>query len=348
MHILEILTISFLVPLVSQGVIKLLSKEYETPADVHMPKFFKICGICGGAICSLAVILSFFFALSPLLWAIFASIALFSLLSICAYKSIQIRYDETYIYVKGLFCKKTYSYCDIKGVITGASEGYTLVFKSGKLRIDSLAVGRQEFLSYAEERFSDCDGCFAIPDIKNRLFNGNVIEPGPMVFFLCLPGVILLVFAVWMSIEMIFIKIPEDLTESKIIVSQIEEQDSITYIYAADDRYYIFSEGLINTDALQKALSENNTLYVSYLPNKQREGGPNSIWYMSSENGNIFATNQTVYDAEIKNAVKPFILWWVITIAWWLFVLVCFYILAHADKYPRMAALIVKKEYRNF
>lgn len=347
MSLHQILAISLLVPILVQWILNNSSKDCEATVDiVHMPKALLILGICGSIICVILVVFSSIIPLNIVGDTIIISIFLLALLSFLVYYSVHIRYDNQYIHVRKYFKKKTYQYTDIKGIIPSVNNGYTLVMTTGKVHIDGLAVNAQQFLYYAEERCSEV-GLGIVPDIPNKLFNGYVLDPFPKALLMCLPGVGLIIISVMASMEFISITIPESLKENVLVIESMEEKNSILFLKSEDRTYAIFSDAIIDANELQSAVSRKQKIKISYFQDAQSDEHNLEIWSIKGENS-LFATYETVYKAEIGHARKTVFLLWLAALIYWGIIIGCFYILSHAEKYPKFAALLIRKEHRNF
>lgn len=209
MPIEQVLVVVGLVPALVNVVLHILmrAKDTERAGIVCMPKlFFWIGSICG-VLCLAVMIISVVFGFGMVWNVVGGSAGLLSIVFVLTYYSIYICYDQDTFMYRKLFIRKIGKYSEIKGVIPGANSDYTLVLKKGKMRVDGMAVGGGQFLSYAEERHLEA-GLGPIPDIPNVLFRGNVVDPVPKVVLMCLPGVALAVLAIWSAVEWCFTEIP--------------------------------------------------------------------------------------------------------------------------------------------
>lgn len=258
MPLSQVLIAAGLVPVLVNVLLYVFSTADGVRTDsVRMPRTLFWAGTIGGASClCLTVFLSLF--QRRMLWSVIAiSAGLLSIVCVLAYYSIRIRYDEDTFLCRRFFSRKIWSYTDIEGVIPGANGDYTLVLKKGKIRVDGMAHGGAQFLSYAEDRHFAA-GLGPIPDVPGRLFHGNVVDPVPKAVLMCLPGVALTALAVWSIVEWCSLEVP----------CSPENADGVLICWAA-------------------------------------------------------------------------------AVCYWCFVVFAFHILNHAEKHPRLAALLVKKEELN-
>ena len=111
-----------------------------------------------------------------------------AVLMLLAYFSLRIDYDESgFTARKYFFRPKHYTYDEILGVDMGIGS-YTLVMRSGRVKVDVLATGKTSFYEYAEEKFTANSRHGHIPKIElpsflSRLTRDNVEAPGEFLFF---------------------------------------------------------------------------------------------------------------------------------------------------------------------
>ena len=134
MEIFQIIIIAIIVPGLVQCILKLfLCKRSTSENEVYMPRFFEVFGFA----CILAdmtiLIFSFFAPLHPLIIIISLAVAAISTVSLCLFYSIRISYNAEKIVVSRFFKKTTFYYKDVKWVLPGSGNGYTLIFTNGKL-----------------------------------------------------------------------------------------------------------------------------------------------------------------------------------------------------------------------
>ncbi len=67
------------------------------------------------------------------------------------------------------------------------------------------------------------------------------------------------------------------------------------------------------------------------------------IWGISDNNA-VYVSPQMVYAAEVISGREGVFICWAAAVGYWLFVAFFCYILDHAEKYPRIAVLLVKKD----
>lgn len=71
--------------------------------------------------------------------------------------------------------------------------------------------------------------------------------------------------------------------------------------------------------------------------------GTLKIWGISDDNA-VYVSPETVYAAEVKSGREGVFICWTLAAGYWLFAAFFCYILDHAEEYPRIAMLLVKKD----
>lgn len=75
----------------------------------------------------------------------------------------------------------------------------------------------------------------------------------------------------------------------------------------------------------------------------RNDEGTLKIWGISDDNA-VYVSPETVYAAEVKSGREGVFICWTLAAVYWLFAAFFCYILDHAEKYPRIAMLLVKKD----
>ena len=352
MEIFQIIIIAIIVPGIVRCILKLfLCKRSTSENEVYMPRFFEVFGFACVFADLTILIFSFFTPLHPLIIIISLAVAAISTVSLCLFYSIRISYSAEKIVVSRFFKKTTFYYTDVKGVMPGSGNGYTLIFTNGKLRVDGLAVNAQQFLVFLEDQYTKTTGSYAIPDMKPKLFNGNVREPWQFVFLFCLIGIAISLLPLIASVDFLSTKSPPDrLTETQLVIDSLAERDSNLLLSSDTVTYYVPYDAISNMELLFDSVENKKPLRALYASvpadeNAQQEVG---IWGLSDENGFVLTTPENVHKLKATQAIQQLAFLWMIAFAWWMFTLICFYFLKNAQKYPRIASLLVKEEYRNF
>ncbi len=200
---LAIILTAIFAPIVTGFVLTLLQEDRISKNIVHMPKSLKYIGILFAVLTILLGLAVLLLKYSALLFL--ASLSGFiSLAFLYIYNSVQIQYQKNRFVVKRIFRKKrTYMYTQIEGVILNHGSGFILILDEGRLTVDSLLTGGTDFLCYVQQRYRAHHN-EQLPELRFKLFNGNVKEPGPMVFFSIMGGIGWIAVAICMTVKWVY------------------------------------------------------------------------------------------------------------------------------------------------
>ncbi len=199
----------------SRAAAKAVNEQLHKPRKgdgntVHLPKLMLIIGIICTTVFLIPAVWIVFFEKDIMGLAFFGGSLLSSSL-IIAYINQRIYYDSEGFTAKSFFgIKHRYSYSDIEYsigniphdldlviddedfddldyVLDLMTEDIRLMVKGKKILIDQIAVGRIEFLAFAQKQYKLRNGGRPIPDTDKKskldaVFNGNVKNPGAQIF----------------------------------------------------------------------------------------------------------------------------------------------------------------------
>lgn len=211
---------------------------------VTLPKLFPIIGTIASVVFMVVAGIALFLNESTALFIIFIVISICGAALIAAYCNCRIIYDESTFTSKSFFgCKHTYTYDQITA-IQDKSADIKIYIGKRVVRIDELAVGKYEFLAFANIQYQKLNNGKSIPSraLKTDIFNGNVERPGEFVF----AYIVISLFCIGMIVLCAIISVPrtaDDLEYASLAFERYEIQDKDLLLYAKDDpKYYIIPE----------------------------------------------------------------------------------------------------------
>lgn len=341
--------IAFIVPILIKAIIE--SKHNKVAHSINsvcMPYWFFLLGVFGGIVSCIAGAASLFVSVHAAATVTSISFAIVSIVFLLGYFCNQIHYDDELIYVKKIFFVRHYRYVDIVGVELRSNGGYFLITKRGKVHVDGLSVGKEEFLDFVETKYQKIHSIYPIPTIENPLFHGNVIEPEPIAFFLCLPFVLFLILSTFATRECFSVDPPEMLYEYHFVAQNVDKQRSTIIITDGTKEYRVWNDAITNPDALYDAVSQHKPLIAECSLLTENKG--NEILGVRSlcVDGVALVTYETDRKAEHANKLTTMAMLWSLTILSFVFAGGSFYVISNATKYPVLASMLIKKDYRNF
>lgn len=256
--------------------------------------------------------------------------------------------------------KRIYSMADIYGMTDGPTMT-TLHLRCGKLRLDKLVRGREDFIEEAEYyyRYVLYRG-YALPDIPNKLFRNHVKEPRSFVAAFLLIDLFyigcIILFASLTHYEMY----PTD-TMISVELSDYTAQwkDETLYLYTGDLRqpFYVNRVPEIlpaeQYTGLRGNLSRGVPLQVIVEKKNYDKATKNDCNYIKIRglrcaDGQLLISEEAVIRSIRLESRSGWIFLSIIFILQLCFEAFFCYIVIHATKYPRLFRLLVRDNWRNF
>ena len=192
--------------------------------------------------------------------------------------------------------------------------------------------------------------------IESKLFNGYVMQPIPIVILGGFTLIAFLFIAIWCTVEELS---PAENTEYAI-------KESMFVSYSRDEYFFFMKadEYIIKTDndgafslpvdavkseeILEKIIKNRMPVVVSYnVPSN-----PNVKVYYIAEitdaDGTVIVDHEAISAARAEDSSEGLTMLWVICLAYWGLGIGGCCILCHAPEHPRLAGLLIRREFRNF
>lgn len=231
---------------------------------------------------------------------------------IIGYVNCRIRYSETEFTVKYfLGYHRTFTYDQIES-IQGKHRDVKLKVAGHTVRIDEVAIGREEFLAFARKQYRITHGGKAIPVVRTNQwdpFNGHVDTPGDFL-------AAYLLIALFMPITLLICIIT---TEPTAMDDLTMVTDSVTYITISDDDLVISAGGHeLEIWGYRRTLSDAElfisrcesgevfTLGFRTVTNDDDVITGYSVEYLSDSQGNIWITPRDAYHYRFFAAALAF------------------------------------------
>ena len=180
--------------------------------------------------------------------------------------------------------------------------------------------------------------------INNRLCNGYVREPVPIVILAIVVLLAFLVLAIWSTVDMLSPATYE--TEIREVQFIEYKQDGPIYeILSAEGTLYDLPVLSVDNLVIIDSLIDNGE---SVLLEVVTGGTRLDILSVSSLAGDVIISSDRINQAKVTNARTSVIVMWTACMCYLVFVILSYYFISNAPRYPRIAALLVRKEYRNF
>lgn len=285
---------------------------------------------------------------------LFLSFVLLSAWLIVAYINCRITYDEHGFTVKNFFgITRGYTYDEItwyKG-----TRDIKLYVGGRVVRIDEMAVGKTEFLCYAEACYMRTHGGRRLPtespDGKKSfdLFNGNVENAGEFI----LAYAILVGFVLFMFGFVIYDSRPmeaEDLSYSAIQVEQYAVEDDDLWLYAEGEELpfeiWGYATALEDVDTFLRLCETGTAFTVGYVSYPNADEPYHKLHCVEDDKGTVHLTMEAAYREEMKNTKEMALFMGLMSLLIVLFIAASIYVGRHPERFsPKIVYMFFKKEY---
>lgn len=184
--------------------------------------------------------------------------------------------------------------------------------------------------------------------LELKLFNGYVIEPIPIAFFACLVGLAFLVIAMWATYDTNHPASADVYVENCTVVDFYEDGSSYVLVSSYGQLFDLPCNSM-NDDSLLINMIESQEDVI--ITSKNYSGDSNrlhTIISITNKDGKAIVSATAVTHAREKLARIALIVLWSTCIGYWGFIIIVYYIICNAHKFPRLASIFVRAPYRNF
>ena len=351
MKISQIVLITLLTPTIVQICLFMLpKKDHNSTHCVCMPRYLRVISVVTGVLGAVLGVIAWWKG-KDIYIAIAVCMGVVSCAFLMMFKSLRIIYDSIGFTVKQLLRHaKRFSYADIDSVTSGHSPlQFTLYIKKKKIFVDRLATGQLQFYEYAEKKYREVTGESAIPHKESCLFHGYVQNPGEIAFFPCLVFFLCIAAAVFGTvISLNMLDTPKELLWKNVQITSWSKERDVICLKTTDGELRAGQNEVPDFEALQKGIEHQQIFSALVEPNKEGDGAIGKLWGLQDHEGNSLILKETVAANNRRNAIEIMVFLWGMAIIYGLLLYAGYYILCHAPAHPRLASLLIKKEYRNF
>lgn len=269
---------------------------------------------------------------------------------VVAYINCKIYYEPTQFTYKNFFgIKHTYQYSEITGIKYGTSDTIIYVGKK-KILVDNLS-NSDNFLRLVNAKTRNNKN-FTLA--KEKLFNDNVYNPIELIFGYALVPIFIIG-------SMLFINIldkPIKLDDLNYITTQIIDykpfidEDGNNNILLSTNGYpkdiiiYTYDELIQNFLQFESAVSSGIEFNIYFDKSvKSFESSGTGVDMLSDINGNIYISLDSMNAREKNNLNTLNIMLSILLVAMIIFMLIAFFVISHADRFPNAIKWFVKEDY---
>lgn len=327
--------------------------RYITDRTVCLPRFVFFIGlICGLFFFAIAVYL--LFTRRPTAAMFFYPFSLLGIILMLGQLNERVTYDEYQFVASNLFgVSRTYSYADITA-IQGKQRTVTIYFGKRRVKINELAAGKYQFLSFAKQQYRRIHIGQTIPALpdpahKNRwdIFNGHVDCYGEFLIVYIMMYVVILIALFMPTVDYLLSpKSEADLTYSTVVFDREEiNKNNYLTLYAGDESYSVgdIELKLIDPDVFFDAYDAGAKFVVGYhtaFDNK-------TIYSMEDTSGRVYMKTELP-----RNMFKEgdeglyYVLWGVMFAAWSVYVAMSIHVGRYPERFsPRVRRIFFKPGY---
>lgn len=192
--------------------------------------------------------------------------------------------------------------------------------------------------------------------IESKLFNGYVMQPIPIVILSGFTLIAFLFIAIWCTVEELS---PVENTEYAI-------KESMFVSYSRDEYFFFMKadEYIIKTDddgafslpvdavkseeILEKIIKNRMPVVVSYNVPSNSNAKVYYIAEITDADGTVIVDHEAISAARAEDSHEGLTMLWAICLVYWGLSIGGYWILCHAPEHPRLAGLLIRREFRNF
>lgn len=280
----------------------------------------------------------------------FGIFVLLGLILIIAFINCRIYYEPNQFTYKNFFgVKRIYKYNEITGIKYGTSDTIIYVGKK-KILVDSMADSN-DFLRLVNSKTRNNKN---FNQVKEKLFNDNVYNPEEFIFgFSIVP-----IFAIALMLIINISYKPIQLEDLNYITTQITDykpfidedgNNSIllsTNGYPKDIIIYSYEELIKKFSQFESAVSSGVEFNIYFDKSVEDfESSGTGVDILSDINGNIYISLDSTNARDKENLTTVNIMMSILLVFSIIFMLIAFYVISHADRFPMAIRWFVKEDY---
>lgn len=182
---------------------------------------------------------------------------------------------------------------------------------------------------------------------KRSFFNGYVRDPGPIVFIIVIVGLFVVSVALVCTVPLVkndSYSLQQIMTQ----INHIETNENVVYLHTNIGVFSVQNDLIYNYSALNDSVADYDEFQIHYKPFSENHELEGLVWELADSKGIIYVAEETVREYQKESNRMMAITSWIIVVFYSIISLCLWYFLSNASKYPRMAALLVRKQWRNF
>lgn len=185
--------------------------------------------------------------------------------------------------------------------------------------------------------------------IHYRMFNGYVRNPRQMIVMVVVVGLFLLSTAIVVTFFLLYSKDMPSLVQNEVIIEKMQKEHETIRFITTKGNYSVSSMLVNDYSSLEKAVHDKETFHILSHPFwGMNEENHVKLWGIIGSNGAVYLNPETVKVHQLNNLKVMMYNAWGLVMIYIIFTFLGWYFLSNAPRYPHLASLFVKKEWRNF
>ena len=186
-------------------------------------------------------------------------------------------------------------------------------------------------------------------DQKNSfdIFNGNVNNPGELIFVYSLIGIICIATLIFFAVSSAP-KDPDALQYADVQFSRYEIEDAHLHLYIdGKGQYYsvpAYQETLMEAEKFLSSCAGNTVFRVGYIDYPDADQPHCGLESITDSEGTVYLTMEAVHEYRWGDAPAFYAIFGGITIVWFIFVLLSIYIGRHPEQFSRRTIKLFFKD----
>ncbi len=184
---------------------------------------------------------------------------------------------------------------------------------------------------------------------KSKLFNGYIKEPVAILVLELLVGIAFLTLALWATTDILALPVTNEVSTDDCVLIKYECDGPIYTLESSTGSLYDLPTGSLDGTAILDNLIINRaSLVIKYEFSGSDNVYSHDVLAIFDINGKPIVTQEAISEARSKNDIKSLLIIWSSCFVYFFFLMISYYIICNAPKYPRLASLLVREPYRNF
>jgi hypothetical protein len=182
---------------------------------------------------------------------------------------------------------------------------------------------------------------------QHSFFNGYVRDPGSIVFIIAIVGLFVVSVALLCTVPLVkndSVNLQQIITK----IDHIETKGSVVYLHTNMGVFSVQNDWICNASALDNNVADYDEFQICYKPFSENHKLEGLVWELSDSTGLIYVDEETVRENQMESNRMMAIASWSVVVIYSIVSVCLWYFLSNAPKYPRIAALLVRRQWRNF